>query len=69
MMSPSSRCSEDLATSGIGSSPVKNEVKRNQPYYPRLAEGTELITREMLLAFLVTVVDIYRAPTVRLTLC
>lgn len=48
---------------------MKNEVKRIQPYYPRLAEGTELITGEMLLASLVTVVDIYRAPTVRLTLC
>lgn len=48
MINPSSRHSGDLVTPCTGSSPVKNEIKRNKPHYPRLAEGAELMTGEML---------------------
>lgn len=62
---PLSRRSGDLVTSSL----VKNKVKRNQPYCPRLTKDAELITGEMLSASLATVVDNYRASTMCLTLC
>lgn len=62
---PLSRRSRDV----VISSPVKNKVTRNQPYCPRPTKDAELVIGEMLSASLATVVDIYRASTMCLTLC
>lgn len=48
MITPSPRHSGARVTPSIGCRPVKNEVKRNKPHYPRFVDGAGMITGEML---------------------